>query len=89
MDAQNFLTHALANEKENISRGLTAVKEARKKYAEMAERIDRELELAAGYSKKPQLEGALTALGLLGAPPGPPTSGLMNFGGGRPRPDRR
>jgi hypothetical protein len=73
-EARAALVQAVAREKGDAAKPLAAYQEAQKKYAKAAEKIDRDLDAAVGYSKDPRLEAALTALGLLGAPPGPPLS---------------
>jgi hypothetical protein len=91
MEARRKLLEAAGREKGDVSKPMAGFREAQKKYAEAAAKIDRELDTAIGYSKKPSLEGALTAMGLLGAPPGPPLVGFMGMGGrpgGPARPGR-
>jgi hypothetical protein len=97
MEARRSLMEVSSREKGDVSKPLAAYQEAQKKYAEASSKIDKDLDAAIGYSKKPQLLGVLTAMGLLGTPPGPPISGMMGMGGrpgapGKPgdvRPPRR
>lgn len=54
---------------------LATYHEARKRYTDEAEKIDRELDSQIRYTSKPRLHAGLTALGLLGSHPSPPLLG--------------
>jgi hypothetical protein len=76
MESRRALLTA-AREREDVAKALLACEEAQKEYGRAVDRIDRELDAAVGYSKKPELRATLTALGLIGSPAAPPMSGLM------------
>ena len=58
-------------------KALASYADAVKKYTQQVEDLDKELEAAIQYSKKPQLQAALTAFGILGINIAPP----MQIGG--------
>jgi hypothetical protein len=81
MRARRTLLNAARGDKD-VTRALTGFKDALKKYDQAVDRIDRDLDAAIGYSKKPKLLATLTALGLIGSYPAQPMSGLLMAGGG-------
>ncbi len=90
MEAYRDLTEArmallrAVREQGDVEKALTALQDAQKKYAEAVEKIDKELDAALGYSQKPLLKAALTAMGLIGISPAPPFSGMPMGPMGRP-----
>lgn len=62
---------------EGTVKALAAYADAVKKYTQQVDDLDKELEAAIQYSKKPQLQAALTAFGILGLNIAPP----MQMGG--------
>ncbi len=84
MEARGGLMHA-ARSGDGAEKALAAYEQARAKYDEEVRKIDQELDAAVGFSKKPALRAALTAMGLVGTSPAPPLSGMMTGPGGRPR----
>lgn len=87
-EARAELMRAAARAKGEVDKPLLAYQEAQKAYAQTVEKIDRDLEDAIGYRKKPTLEAALTALGLIGTPPGPPMSGIVGPAGRPGKPNK-
>jgi hypothetical protein len=66
---------AAVREKQDTTDALTAYAKAQKKYEQSIAKIDQDLNAEVGYEKRAELKSLLTALGLLGNPPGPPMIG--------------
>jgi hypothetical protein len=61
----------------DIAKALTGYQQALAKYTQAAEKIDADLDAAIAYRQKPDRLAALVALGMIGATPAPPLSGLQ------------
>jgi hypothetical protein len=64
----------------DLTRALADFQDVQKSYRQTSAKLDRELDAAIGYSKKPALFAVLTAMGVVGDAPAPPFSGLPGTG---------
>jgi hypothetical protein len=69
----------------DVTAALVAYQTAQQEYGKAVERIDRELGAAIGYTRKPRLQAALTAMGLIGQAPAPPPGSAPGPGRGAAR----
>jgi hypothetical protein len=76
MEARNALMREIRNPSD-VEKALNVYVEAQKKYAQAVEKIDKELDAAIGFSKKPHVMATLTGMGLIGVSPAPPLGGMM------------
>lgn len=82
VEARTVLMREIRNPND-VEKALNAYVDAQKKYAAAVEKIDKDLDAAIGYSKKPHILATLTGMGLIGVSPSPPFGGMMG-GAGRP-----
>lgn len=80
MEARNVLMREIRNPSD-VEKALNVYVEAQKKYAQAVEKIDKELDAAIGYSKKPHVMATLTGMGLIGVSPAPPFGGMIGPAG--------